>query len=65
MTPQEQWHWVHISYGEELGLTSSDDDYVPPPAPDYVRDRHTGKDDGSLAGKVRKNSKSPDGPSFL
>lgn len=51
MTPQEQWHWVHISYGEELGLTSSDDDYVPPPAPDYVRDRHTGKDDGSLAGK--------------
>lgn len=51
MTPQEQWHWVHISYGEELGLTSSDDDYVPPPALDYVRDQHTGKDDGSLAGK--------------
>lgn len=30
MTPQEMWQWVHMSYGEELGLTSSDDDYVAP-----------------------------------
>ncbi|XP_029636054.1 protein Aster-B isoform X4 [Octopus sinensis] len=51
MTPQEQWHWVHISYGEELGLTSSDDDYVPPPGLDYLRDRHITKEDGSIAGK--------------
>ena len=27
MSAQEQWHWVHFSYGEELGLTSEDDDY--------------------------------------
>ncbi|KFM75932.1 GRAM domain-containing protein 1B, partial [Stegodyphus mimosarum] len=31
MTSQELWQWVHISYGEELGLTSDDDDYVAPP----------------------------------
>lgn len=31
MAPQELWHWVHSCYGDELGLTSSDDDYVPPP----------------------------------
>ncbi|CAG2199729.1 Protein Aster-A [Mytilus edulis] len=30
MTPPEMWQWVHMSYGDELGLTSSDDDYVPP-----------------------------------
>ena len=30
MTPQELWQWVHYNYGEELGLTSSDDDYLPP-----------------------------------
>lgn len=32
MSPQEQWHWVHSCYGDDLGLTSSDDDYVPPPS---------------------------------
>lgn len=31
MLPQELWHWVHSCYGDELGLTSSDDDYVQPP----------------------------------
>ena len=30
MSPQELWQWVHYNYGEELGLTSSDDDYLPP-----------------------------------
>ena len=30
MNPSELWQWVHYSYGDELGLTSSDDDYVPP-----------------------------------
>ncbi|XP_013415579.2 GRAM domain-containing protein 1B isoform X2 [Lingula anatina] len=30
MTAQEMWQWVHLSYGDELGLTSSDDDYIPP-----------------------------------
>lgn len=32
MSPQEQWHWVHSCYGDDLGLTSSDDDYIPPPS---------------------------------
>ena len=30
MSCQELWQWVHYSYGDELGLTSSDDDYIPP-----------------------------------
>ena len=30
MSPQELWQWVHYSYGEDLGLTSSDDDYAAP-----------------------------------
>lgn len=30
MSSQELWQWVHLSYGEELGLTSDDDDYVAP-----------------------------------
>ena len=28
MTDQELWQWVHYSYGEDLGLTSDDDDYI-------------------------------------
>ncbi|ESO93750.1 hypothetical protein LOTGIDRAFT_104744, partial [Lottia gigantea] len=34
MNPKEQWQWIHYSYGEELGLTSSDEDYVAPPGMD-------------------------------
>ena len=30
MSPVELWHWVHSSYGDELGLTDSDCDYIPP-----------------------------------
>ncbi|XP_052804173.1 protein Aster-B-like isoform X2 [Mya arenaria] len=30
LPPQEMWNWVHSCYGDDLGLTSSDDDYVPP-----------------------------------
>ncbi|XP_031334333.1 protein Aster-B-like isoform X3 [Photinus pyralis] len=30
MYSQEMWQWIHQSYGDELGLTSDDDDYVPP-----------------------------------
>lgn len=30
MSPQELWQWVHYSYGDDLGLTSSDDDYIAP-----------------------------------
>ncbi|CAG0919353.1 unnamed protein product [Notodromas monacha] len=32
MTSQELWNLVHRAYGDELGLTSDDDDYVAPVA---------------------------------
>ncbi|CAH0553389.1 unnamed protein product [Brassicogethes aeneus] len=30
MSSTEMWQWVHQSYGEELGLTSDDEDYIAP-----------------------------------
>jgi len=30
MPLQEVWQWVHSSYGQELGLTTDDEDYVEP-----------------------------------
>ncbi|KAJ8934330.1 hypothetical protein NQ314_013371, partial [Rhamnusium bicolor] len=30
MPAQEMWQWVHQCYGSELGLTSDDEDYIPP-----------------------------------
>jgi hypothetical protein len=30
MSMQEMWQLVHTCYGDELGLTSDDDDYIPP-----------------------------------
>ena len=39
LSPSELWHWVHVSYGDELGLTSSDDDYVPPPSMEDMKMR--------------------------
>lgn len=30
LSPQELWQFVHKSYGDELGLTSDDDDYIDP-----------------------------------
>ncbi|KRT80928.1 hypothetical protein AMK59_6192, partial [Oryctes borbonicus] len=32
MSTQEMWQWVHQCYGDELGLTSDDEDYVAPGA---------------------------------
>lgn len=34
MSPQQLWAWIHYSYGDELGLTSDDDDYVAQPVAD-------------------------------
>ncbi|XP_021923999.1 GRAM domain-containing protein 1B-like isoform X2 [Zootermopsis nevadensis] len=31
LSMQEIWQWVHTCYGDELGLTSDDEDYIPPP----------------------------------
>ena len=28
MVGSELWQWIHYSYGEELGLTDGDDDYI-------------------------------------
>jgi len=36
MSDQELWHWVHYSYGEDLGLLSDDDDYIALSAEDKV-----------------------------
>jgi len=30
LSMQEMWQWVHTCYGDELGLTSDDEDYIPP-----------------------------------
>lgn len=37
MSTVEMWQWVHTCYGDELGLTSDDDDYVAPLAKDDER----------------------------
>lgn len=37
MTATELWQWVHSSYGDELGLTSDDDDYVAPSTEDDTK----------------------------
>ncbi|XP_052253390.1 protein Aster-B-like [Dreissena polymorpha] len=51
LSPQELWHCVHSCYGDDLGLTSSDDDYVPPPSEskDSSASKHlnSGKGDSS------------------
>lgn len=39
MPPKELWQWIHYNYGDELGLTSSDDDYVPPPGMEDLREK--------------------------
>lgn len=30
INPQELWQWVHTYYGDQLGLTSDDEDYIDP-----------------------------------
>ena len=37
MTDQELWQWVHYSYGEDLGLSSDDDDYIMPSPEEKVQ----------------------------
>ncbi|XP_045593812.1 protein Aster-B isoform X2 [Procambarus clarkii] len=37
MSATELWQWVHSSYGDELGLTSDDDDYVAPSTEDDAK----------------------------
>jgi len=37
MLNQELWQWVHYSYGEDLGLSSDDDDYIAPLPEDKVQ----------------------------
>jgi len=37
MSDQELWQWVHYSYGEDLGLSSDDDDYIPLSAEEKVQ----------------------------
>jgi len=37
MSDQELWQWVHYCYGEDLGLSSDDDDYIAPTVEDKVQ----------------------------
>lgn len=30
MEPAELWQWIHYVYGDELGLTTDDEDYIDP-----------------------------------
>ncbi|XP_013075665.2 protein Aster-B-like isoform X1 [Biomphalaria glabrata] len=30
MSAKELWTWIHYNYGDDLGLTTDDEDYVPP-----------------------------------
>ncbi|XP_023212269.1 GRAM domain-containing protein 1B-like isoform X1 [Centruroides sculpturatus] len=46
LMPQELWEWVHYYYGEELGLTSDDDDYV---SPDYMDFKEKGQPENSIS----------------
>ncbi|XP_005113135.2 protein Aster-B [Aplysia californica] len=40
MPPKELWTWIHYNYGDDLALTSSDDDYVAPQAFDELPDKY-------------------------
>ena len=51
MPSRELWQWIHYNYGEELGLTSSDDDYMPPPHFEHLQEKLKPEDD-SLNQKV-------------
>lgn len=44
MQPAEMWQWVHYIYGDELGLTTEDEDYIDP----YDDDEPRGKPNKSL-----------------
>ena len=39
MPPKELWTWIHSYYGEDLALTSSDEDYVAPQTFDELSDK--------------------------
>ncbi|CAH1797342.1 unnamed protein product [Owenia fusiformis] len=54
MSAQELWQWVHYSYGDELGLTSSDDDYVQPEDDSKVEDK-----EGTLTPNMKAPLDSP------
>lgn len=54
MSTQEMWQWVHSCYGDELGLTSEDDDYVAPATSEGINNNQD--DDKSCASKCDRNS---------
>lgn len=43
MTPQEMWQWVHNCYGDQLGLTSDDEDYIDPNENKCEKESHNRK----------------------
>ncbi|XP_055610538.1 protein Aster-B-like [Uranotaenia lowii] len=56
INPQELWQWVHTCYGDQLGLTSDDEDYIDP----YEKDNRG--EDGSINSSIFKQQSSEDIP---
>jgi len=40
MSDQEMWQWIHYSYGDDLELSSDDNDYIALSAEDKVQFQH-------------------------
>lgn len=47
MAPQELWQQVHSCYGDSLGLTSDDDDYIEPYDASFLNDSKLSAESGS------------------
>lgn len=50
MSTKELWTWIHYNYGDDLGLTPSDDDYEPPQGLEDITENL--KDDAPMSSKV-------------
>ncbi|XP_076457671.1 protein Aster-B-like [Babylonia areolata] len=59
MAPRELWQWIHYNYGEELGLTSSDDDYLPPPHLEDSQDKMKAEDEANQQKDLTDSSDHP------
>ncbi|XP_039259388.2 protein Aster-A-like isoform X2 [Styela clava] len=57
MTAHELWTQIHSNYGEELGLCSSDDDYVRPENMPPRKHQSFGEGDGGTTTKLKRKKK--------
>eukprot|EP00058_Branchiostoma_floridae_P024732 XP_002610222.1 hypothetical protein BRAFLDRAFT_216813 [Branchiostoma floridae] len=59
LSPYELWQYVHQSYGEELGLTSDDEDYICPSAAENENDIVEESVAGSTGSRTPQRAASP------